>query len=162
MFPLRSKLAMQDDWGWHATAMDQHTAQYGRDWYLVRSAETYLLLAEACLRDGKAEQAAAALNAVRSRAQASKLFSAGEITIYTILDERARELCYEERRWPTLLRMGGNGSNEVMKNQLKNNAMYWADFSYFVGDLEWTLFPIPVKYIQMNSGAVMEQNPGWK
>jgi len=165
MFPLHSKLAMQDDYGWHSSAMDQHTAQYGRDWYVVRSAETYLLLAEAYLRDGKGAQAATALNAVRSRAQASKLFSEGEVTIYTILDERARELCFEERRWPTLLRMGSSlngGSNEVMKTQLKNNAMFIADFSYFVGNIDWTLFPIPIKYIQMNSDAVMEQNPGWK
>lgn len=165
MFPLRSKLAMQDDWGWHSSAIDQHTYQYGRDWYVVRSSETYLLLAEAHLRNGDAGQAATALNAVRERAKAQKMFSASEIDIYTILDERARELSFEERRWPTLLRMGSSlngGSNEVMKKQLLENAMYTADHPYFVGSIDWTLFPIPLKYIQLNSGAVMEQNPGWK
>ena len=165
LFPLRSKMAMQDDWGWHSSAMDQHTAQYGRDWYVVRSAETWLLLAEAYLRDGKPDQAAAAINTVRARAEASKMFGSSEVSIYTILDERARELSYEERRWPTLLRMGssqGGGSNDVMKKQLSNNAMYLADFPYYVGGIEWTLFPIPLKYIQMNSDAEMEQNPGWQ
>lgn len=165
LFPLHSKLAMQDDWGWHSSAMDQHTAQYGRDWYVVRSAETYLLLAEAYLRDGKKDQAAQAVNAVRERAQAAKTFSGSEVDIYTILDERARELSFEERRWPTLLRMGSSlngGSNEVMKKQLTENAMYLADFPYYVGGIDWTLFPIPLKYIQMNSDVPMEQNPGWK
>ena len=88
---------------------------------VVRSSETYLLLAEAHLRNGDAGQAATALNAVRERAKAQKMFSASEIDIYTILDERARELSFEERRWPTLLRMGSNlngGSNEVMKKQI--------------------------------------------
>ncbi|MBQ8071102.1 MAG: RagB/SusD family nutrient uptake outer membrane protein [Bacteroidales bacterium] len=163
MFPLRSKTAMQDDWGWHSSAMDEHIAQYGRDWYVVRSAETYLLAAEAYLRDGNAEKAAQALNAVRSRAEASTLFSASQIDIYTILDERARELSYEERRWPTLLRMGSSvdGKNEVMVNQLKKNAMFIADFTYYTGEIGWTLFPIPLKYIQMNSEAEMAQNKGW-
>lgn len=132
---------------------------------VVRSSETYLLLAEAHLRNGDAGQAATALNAVRERAKAQKMFSASEIDIYTILDERARELSFEERRWPTLLRMGSSlngGSNEVMKKQILDNAMYTADHPYYVGGIEWTLFPIPLKYIQLNSGAVMAQNPGWE
>ena len=97
--------------------------------------------------------------------QCLKMLSGSEISIYTILDERARELSYEERRWPTLLRMGSSlngGSNEVMKKQLLQNAMYTSDFPFYTGTIEWTLFPIPVKYIQMNSEAELEQNPGWK
>ena len=43
-----------------------------------------------------------------------------------------------------------------------DNAMYTADHPYYVGGIEWTLFPIPLKYIQLNSGAVMAQNPGWE
>ncbi|MGN1221566.1 MAG: RagB/SusD family nutrient uptake outer membrane protein [Candidatus Cryptobacteroides sp.] len=161
--PVSAKIAMQDDWGWHASAMDQHTYQYGRDWYVVRSSETYLLLAEAYLRAGDASKAAETVNVVRSRAKAAPL-SAGDMTIYEILDERARELSYEERRWPTLLRMGSSlngGSNEVMKNQIMKNAMYVADYQYYTGSINWTLFPIPLKYIQMNSEAEMPQNPGW-
>jgi len=158
---LSAKMAMQDDWGWHSSAIDQHTAQYDRDWYVVRSSETYLLLAEALMRDGKKGQALEAINTVRARANAVAL---SDIDIYTVLDERVRELSFEERRWPTLLRMGttlNGGSNDVMKNQLYNNAMYTVDFPYFVGKINWTLFPIPLKYIQMNSGAEMAQNPGW-
>ena len=87
---------MQDDWGWHSSAMDVHVAQYGRDWYVVRSSETYLLLAEACTETAT-EDAATAINTVRSR-QCLEDVSGSEISIYTILDERARELSYEERR----------------------------------------------------------------
>ena len=43
-----------------------------------------------------------------------------------------------------------------------DNAMYTADHPYYVGGIEGTLFPIPLKYIQLNSGAVMAQNPGWE
>jgi hypothetical protein len=55
--------------------------QFGRDWYIARSAETYLLRAEAKLRSGDAAGAAEDINAVRSRAQAKKLFSAGEVNL---------------------------------------------------------------------------------
>ena len=109
LVPISSKIAMQDEWGWHSSESALHQKQYGRDWYAVRSAETYLLLAEAYLRNNQAALAADAINTIRNRANCSKLFTAGEIDIKTILDERARELQYEERRWPTLLRMGSKG-----------------------------------------------------
>ena len=156
LFPVWSKMVMQDEWGWHTSEVN-HRTMYGRDWYAVRSAETYLLLAEAYLRNSDPTTAAAALNTVRQRAQATKLYTPAEVTIYAILDERAREVVYEEHRWPTLLRIGG----DVMKNQIMNNAMYVADQPYFTGTIQWTLFPIPLTVIQMNSGATIEQNPGW-
>jgi len=164
LFPVRAKIAMQDDWGWHSSQVAGfHQQQFGRDWNAVRSAETYLLRAEAYMRSGQNSMAAADIKTVRDRAQASKVITAGEIDIYTILDERARELAYEEHRWPTLLRMGSSvdGSNEVMISQLMNNAMFVADVPFFNGTINWTLFPIPQTVIQVNTGAVLEQNPGW-
>ena len=162
------KLTLQDQWGFdfeHSTAFGTSTCvyQFGRDWYIARSSETYLLRAEAYLKKGNNAKAAEDINAVRARAHASYMIPAGEVDIYTILDERARELTWEEFRWPTLLRMGGNGKNDVMKTQLKKASFGCNDVKAF-NDKDfpsWTLFAIPFDVISLNSGAEMEQNPGW-
>ena len=134
--------------------------QYGRDMYVARSAETYLLLAEAYLRNGDMTNAVSALNTVRQRAQASYMYSA--ISMRDILDERARELAYEEHRWPTLLRLDStNGTNEDMKYQLSHYTMYTNDCGLDGITPEWTLFPIPLTVINLNSGVQLEQNKGW-
>jgi len=167
------KITTWDLWGWnlsHASSMGvPYVNQFGRDWYVARSAETYLLRAEAKLRSGDANGAAADINAVRSRAQASRLYSPGEVTLFTILDERARELVWEEMRWPTLMRMGkggqdGPGSNPTMKQQLS----YHTFSAEILPDLfagkelpEWTLFPIPFNVINLNSEVELKQNYGW-
>jgi hypothetical protein len=156
LFPLWSKIGMQDEWGWHPSDVN-HRTTYGRDWYAVRSAETYLLLAEAYMRNNNTSDAATALNTLRQRAQATKMYTAAEVDIYAILDERAREVAYEEHRWPTLLRIGG----DVLISQLTNNAMYIADQPYYSGTPEWRLFPIPYTVININSEATIEQNQGW-
>lgn len=161
------KITTWDLWGWnldHCSSMGiPYCDQYGRDWYIARSAETYLLRAEAKLRSGDAEGAAADVNAVRSRANASRMYESSEMDIYVILDERARELSWEEMRWPTLLRLGSQGENEVMKTQLENHSYHTSDTGAFTGREfpDWTLFAIPYSVIQLNSGAVLEQNPGW-
>lgn len=162
------KITTFDIWGWNL----DHSAfagvffcyQYGRDWYIARSAETYLLRAEAYLRKGDKSKAAADINAVRSRSHATKLYSADQVSLYTILDERARELSWEEMRWPTLLRMGGHGQNEIMHTQLENHSLGTEDEPTFKGQKfpDWTLFPIPYSVINLNKDAVLEQNPGWK
>ena len=158
------KIAMQDGWGWdvhHAFAGVQTFAyQYGRDLYVARSAETYLLLAEAYLRNGDMTNAVAALNTVRQRAQASYMYST--ITMRDILDERARELAYEEHRWPTLLRLDSStGTNEDMKYQLSHYTMYTNDCGLDGITPKWTLFPIPLTVINLNSEVELAQNPGW-
>ncbi|QIL40308.1 RagB/SusD family nutrient uptake outer membrane protein [Pedobacter sp. HDW13] len=75
------------------------------DWYIFRLAETYLLRAEAYYWKGNLALAMADLNQVRSRANAALLTDASAITIGTILDERARELFYEEPRKTELTRI---------------------------------------------------------
>ncbi|WP_165501347.1 RagB/SusD family nutrient uptake outer membrane protein [Pedobacter psychrodurus] len=75
------------------------------DWYIFRLAETYLLRAEAYYWKGNLALAMADLNQVRSRANAALLTDASAITIGTILDERARELYYEEPRKTELTRI---------------------------------------------------------
>ena len=86
------------------------------------------------------------------------------MNIQYILDERARELYGEERRWVTLLRMGGDGINSI-----NNHAMYIAYQPYWKGYFKasqspitkWTLWPIPQTVIDGNSGATITQNPSW-
>jgi hypothetical protein len=74
------------------------------DWYIFRLAETYLLRAEAYFWKGDLVNAAADINKVRRRANAADL-APSDINIGTILDERARELYYEEPRKTELTRI---------------------------------------------------------
>lgn len=163
------KFTTWDLWGWdtaHSASMGiPYCNAYGRDAYITRSAETYLLRAEAKMRNGDNAGAADDVNAVRSRAQATKLYSAGDMNISVILDERARELAWEENRWPTLLRLGStkDESNTDMWNQLLKFSFSCYDVPQNAGKAapKWSLFPIPFDVINLNTGAVLEQNPGW-
>lgn len=73
-------------------------------WYIYRSAEVYLMLAECHYWKDQPALAATALNEVRTRAGAKPL-TASDINIGEILDERARELYYEENRHIELVRI---------------------------------------------------------
>ncbi len=75
------------------------------DWYVFRLAETYLLRAEAYYWKNNLALAMADINQVRSRANATLITDPTAITIGTILDERARELYYEEPRKTELTRI---------------------------------------------------------
>lgn len=70
---------------------------------LYRLAETYLFAAEANYRLGNTSDAISQLNAVRARANAAPV---SDISIEAILDEQARELAFEGRRWYMLKRTG--------------------------------------------------------
>lgn len=73
-------------------------------WYVYRSAEAYLIMAEAYYWKGDVANCAAMLNEVRRRAGAEDI-SASEAGISAILAERARELFYCEPRHVELVRM---------------------------------------------------------
>lgn len=157
-----AKVKMQDEWGWDPHQGQPYAVEYGRDWYAARSAETYLFKAESQFRAGDAAAAANTINVIRTRAQAGKMLTASDIDIYTILDERTRELSWEEHRWPQLLRMAKQGTeNEVMHHQMENHAMYIAQVPVYRGGIKWSLFPIPQFIIQSNKDVELEQNPGW-
>lgn len=163
---LSAKVSLNDGWGWSANHVSMGQAyhrMYGRDWYAARSAETYLLKAEAQLRNGNPSGAAETVNVVRARANATKMFAAGDMTIETILEERGRELLWEEHRWPTLLRLAKQGEdNTIMHNQIMNHAMFVKDEpTYTGGTPAWSLFPIPLSVIQLNTEAELTQNKGW-
>ncbi len=123
-----------------------------QDFMVYRLAETYLLRAEAYFRAGDPVNAANDINVVRSRAQAS-LAQPSDISIEYILDERARELITEEPRRRTLVRMGKlvervkqYSIRAVTRNSVQPHHQWW---------------PIPQTAIDANTGAILEQNPGY-
>ena len=136
-------------WDWTDPTNPLLDPQYGDQPYL-RLAETYLLLAEAKLAVGKTAEAAAAINAVRVRSDATPI-TAAQVTLAFILDERSRELVTEEHRRYTLLRTGSWLSRTKSMNTLAGPFIAARD----------TLFPIPQSVIDANSGKVMPQNPGF-
>lgn len=120
------------------------------DNYIFRLSETYLLRAEAYLGNGDNAKAAADINVVRSRAKATPVLP-GEVALDYILDERARELCWEELRLLTLMRTGKlvervRKYNPLTKDQILDYQNLW---------------PIPSREIETNTEAVLEQNPGY-
>ncbi len=138
----------------HSSSGESH--DYGRifkDWYIMRLPETYLLRAEAYLRNGNTEKAAADINVVRSRAQATSV-TASDVDLDLILDERARELYLEEFRLSTLMRTG-KLSEYLMKY---NNEVIANGYSL---DDHINKLPIPNSVIEANKDAVMEQNTGY-
>ncbi len=116
----------------------------------IRLAETYLLLAEAQMKNDKKTEAAEWINKLRRRANATEI-SPSDVTIEFILDERSRELVSEEHRPYTLKRLGLLYSRTMQYN--KGAAEYMQPHN--------VLYPIPQSVIDANSGAVIEQNPGY-
>ncbi len=155
---------------------------YG-NWYCYRLAETYLLRAEAYFWKGDLGNAAIDINAVRNRAGAAS-FDPSEVNIGTILDERARELYYEEPRKTELTRMAFilaqtgqtayNGKTYSMSNFSEDN--FWYDRvieknvfyrnnivapHYAYRAAPWiVLWPIPAPTLNSNLGHI-NQNKGY-
>jgi len=77
-----------------------------------RLGEAYILAGEAYFHLGQNQIAADRLNVLRTRADVVN-FTAGDITIQTILDEQARELGQEGNRYEMLKRLG------VLQQQVK-------------------------------------------
>jgi hypothetical protein len=125
-----------------------------KDFILMRLGETYLLLAEAQVKQGKTSEAANTINVLRTRAGADQV-SASQMTMDFILDERARELIGEENRRMTLMRTG-----TLVERALRLNSN---DASKPITGLtaKNLLLPIPLGEIQLNKDAVITQNPGY-
>ena len=151
-FPISCKISTDKYKGLDA---GENRSNLFRDEYLIRLPETILLRAEAKMRLGNNAGAANDINLLRQRAQCEYLVQASDVSIDLILDERARELVYEECRWNTLLRMGGT----VAVDRIKKYA-YWDDPRKTLTK-NFNLWPIPQVVIDTNKDVVMEQNPGW-
>ncbi len=155
------------------------------DWYVFRLAETYLLRAEAYVWKGDLANAAKDINAVRTRAKCDP-YDAAKINIGTVLDERARELYFEEPRKTELTRIAyifamtgkpaPNGKTYSLATFSDNNYFYdrvmeKSDFynkgvktrhadEYLMSPYH-VLWPIPQATIAGNTGAVINQNKGY-
>ncbi len=121
-----------------------------KDRVKIRLAETYLILAEAQLKQNRPGEAAASINVVRARANATPVVAA-DVDMDYILDERARELFGEYPRRFTLVRTGKllervRSLNPVSKETIQEYHMKW---------------PIPQTAIDANSGAELTQNEGY-
>ena len=82
-----------------------------RDYLCFRLADTYLMIAEAQLLQGKTKDATESINMVRRRAAFAGKSTAMEITqaqmnMEMIFEERGRELAGEQTRWMDLKRWG--------------------------------------------------------
>ncbi|HVW59301.1 MAG TPA: RagB/SusD family nutrient uptake outer membrane protein [Puia sp.] len=136
-------------WDWSSTTNVLIDPQYN-DQVFLRSAETYLLLAEADFDLNDLQGAADAINALRARAHAAPV-DAGDITIDFILDERARELFSEEDRRYVLLRTHRWLDRVKLYNKIAAPNVAARD----------TLLPIPQPVIDANRTSPMTQNPGY-
>lgn len=130
-----------------------------KDFILMRLGETYLLRAEARMKQNNLQGAADDINVLRNRAQAPNV-TASQIDLNFVLDERARELIAEENRRMTLVRTGTLverarrlcGTTKLAnKNIETTNGIQ--DFN--------ALLPIPKTEIDLNKDAILEQNPGY-
>ncbi len=155
------------------------------DWYIYRLAETYLLRAEAHFWNNDNVAAAADINAVRARANADPI-TAADVNMDYILDERARELYYEENRNTELTRIAFlfaktgraayNGETYSLDNFSTKN--FWFDRIMEVTDFyniglktihgdEYTmspyhvLWPVPAPAINANTQGTINQNEGY-
>lgn len=154
------------------------------DWYVFRLAETYLLRAEAYVWKGDLVSAVADVNAVRTRANCAA-YTAANMSIGTVLDERARELYYEEPRKTELTRIAFiyaktgqsyNGHTYTLANLstsnfwydrlIEKNVFYAKNFVTVHGDMMkispyHVLWPIPQPAINANTGNHVNQNLGY-
>jgi starch-binding outer membrane protein, SusD/RagB family len=143
------------------TSTNQEEGQ--RDHPIFRLANTYLMLAEALIRDGQVNEGLVWLNKVRTRAAKPGQEAAMQVTaadlatsasgpepIEFILDERARELTGETTRWFDLKRTG-----RLVSRVKKWNTAGGPNIQEF-----HNLRPLPNVEI-LNSTGTMQQNPGY-
>ena len=159
------------------------------DWYIFRLAETYLLRAEAYVWKSEWQKAANDINIIRQRANAQTMYTASDIQtkkIGAVLDERTRELYFEELRKVELTRMAiiyaktgiqcYNGKIYTMDRLSEDN--FWfdrvveaSDFynkgvktpygNFFTCSPFHIFWPIPSYAINSNTGGIINQNTGY-
>ena len=155
------------------------------DWYIFRLAETYLLRAEAYFWKGDYASAANDINAIRTRAGCAPV-TPDQVNMGTILDERARELFFEEPRKTELTRIAyifamtgkaaENGKTYSLNNFSDNNYFYDRTIAknnfykngtvtnhgdkYSISPYH-VLWPVPSISIQANSNGHINQNKGY-
>lgn len=178
-------------WGWpqykmFVTDQENRPMTGGHtDWYLFRLAETYLLRAEAYLWKGNQASAATDINEIRTRANCAPI-TAAQANMGALLDERARELYYEEPRKTELTRISylyaktgkpaDNGKIYTLPNFSTDNFFYDRVIAknnfyrlqivnnhgdkYVISPYH-VLWPVPTISIQANLNGQINQNAGY-
>lgn len=155
------------------------------DWYVFRLAETYLLRAEAYWWKGDIANAMADVNAVRTRAGCAPYTDQSKFDIATILDERARELFWEEPRKTELTRVAYifAKTGKPFRGKTYSEANFGTSNFYFDWIMSSTdfynkgvranngqeytmspyhvLWPVPQAAISSNVGGLINQNFGY-
>lgn len=138
----------------YSTGAAGHSTQFvDTDYFLMRSAEAYLIAAEADARingGNTTSTGAGYINALRSRANTA---TQGLYTLDEILDERARELYHEGFRRTDLIRYGKFHSADYLwdwKGGIETGSSFSADLD---------IFAIPAEDVNANPNLV--QNPGY-
>lgn len=134
----------------YANPLDTAGSRSYNDQIYLRLAETKLILAEAQFLTGDAPGAAATINELRNRANATPI-GAGDVSLDFILDERSRELYSEEHRRYTLVRMDKWMDRTIQYNLVGGKTVTPKD----------QLLPIPQTVIDANLTLPMAQNPGY-
>lgn len=137
---------------------DKTYAPGSRDFLAFRLADTYLMLAEAQLMQGKVAEATAAVNAVRTRAAfpgktAAMQITPAQMTFDFLMDERGRELAGEQIRWMDLKRWG---------KLVERVKLYNPQAAGNIKEMH-NLRPIPQSQIDRTEGTSTNfpQNPGY-
>lgn len=120
---------------------------------MYRLAETYLAGAEAHMKLGEYDKALEYINKVRNRAGIGSLSS---ITMQDIMDEEARELCFEGKRWFFLKRIGKlveQVNKHLMYGSTRTALTHMSMKSYQV---RW-----PIPQVQINAMGTFPQNEGY-
>lgn len=119
--------------------------------FMMRMAEVYLIAAEADIYANGGANAAGYLNKVRSRAGAATL---GSVTLQSVMDERARELCGEYVRFYDLKRVKQLNKAYLMSTN--------PDVGQYFLDNTHTVRPIPPAFLNtIQEGGVYYQNPNY-
>jgi len=136
------------------------TRMSGNDMPIFRLADIYLMKAEAILRgatattvNGELQNPLVLLNKVRARAKATLAIS---ITTDILLDERARELYWENWRRNDLIRFNKFEDEYLIAGNVEFKDLY---APAMVKDTRKRLFPIPTSERKLNVN--LEQNPSY-
>lgn len=136
-------------WKWHYQtdgSLSEYTISQDNDFALFRYADIVLMYAECLIRQGKAAEAASLedLKKIRTRAGLAP-YSAADLTLDEIYNERGRELAWEGIRHEDMIRYG------------KYLGKYWAHEAQ--SEEFRSLFPIPTEALNANKKLI--QNPGY-
>lgn len=135
-------------WKWHYQtdgSLKEYTVSMDNDFALFRYADVVLMYAEALIRQGSAGTAAQLTDLIKIRTRAGMTaYSASELTLDEIYNERGRELAWEGWRHEDMVRFG---------KYLKKS---WAHPDQS-GETFRNIFPIPTDIL--NANPKLNQNP---